>query len=414
MKILFASMLTLLGTVTIFAQGASVRVAYIDMEYILKKVPEYIEANNQLEQRAQTWKKEMDAKKSEIKKFKDNLTAERSLLTRELIEEREEKIDLLQSDLEAYQQKRFGAQGDLITQKIMLVKPIQDQVFTVIQDIADAKRFDYVLDKASEATMLYATKRHDISEQVIQRLNRAKKRENLSGKEVAALEEEDKARDLEDLRREKREAQAQRKKEFESDVKKEKTETAAVSQAELQAQSKAEDLALLKQKQLQEAEDLRLKQETLAAEKLQAIADKKQQLVLKQEQLAEERRLAEELRKQQQKDKLQELEEQKQKIALEAQKKKETLDAIKKQREEEALKQTSSKEKIDVNQLVEERRKLQEAKQLELDKKKEIALTARREQMEKAKQIQEEKRAKIAKHQEEIKKARQAILQSSK
>ncbi len=416
MKLLFASIATVLTSMSIFAQGASVRVAYIDMEYILKKTPEYIEANNQLEQKAATWKKEVDTKKAEIKKLKDNLSAERTLLTRELIEEREENISLLENELLEFQQKKFGANGDLITQKIMLVKPIQDQVFTVIQEIADAKRFDYVLDKGTESTMLFATKRHDISEQVIQRLARAKKRQNMTGKEVAVLEEQDKAKDQDDLRRERREEQALRKKEFEESKNTPKKENSDESEKE-PSQSKeelaAENQKLLQEQQQKDADALKQKQLDLAAQRQKEIEDRKAQLEQKQQEIAETKRLADEQRKRLQQERLKELEDQKAKLAAENEKKKQLLDDLKKQREQEALNVGGNKNKVDMNQLVEERKQQQDKIQKEIARKKEIALAERKAAIEASQKMQEEKRERAKQQKEDAKKAREELLRNS-
>ena len=83
-----------------------------------------------------------------------------------------------------YQQKRFGAKGDLMLQKSILAMPIQDQVFTAIQDIAVARKYDFIFDKSSDLTMLFADKRFDISEQVLRVLNRSEKREQLTKKQL--------------------------------------------------------------------------------------------------------------------------------------------------------------------------------------------------------------------------------------
>ncbi|MCP1997529.1 OmpH family outer membrane protein [Flavobacterium sp. HSC-61S13] len=416
MKLLFASIATVLTSYGIYAQGASVRVAYIDMEYILKKTPEYIEANNQLEQKAAVWKKEADAKKAEIKKIKDNLNAERTLLTRELIEEREENVTLLENELLEFQQKKFGANGDLITQKIMLVKPIQDQVFTVIQEIADAKRFDYVLDKGTESTMLFATKRHDISEQVIQRLARAKKRQNLTSKEVAVLEDMDKAQDQADLRREKRDEQARRKQDFEESKKSSKTEDTpqpAQSLAKSKEEEQAENLALLKEQQKIDAAALKQKQLDLAEQRQQEIATRKAEMEAKQQAVAEQKALADEQRKRLQQERLKEIEDQKIKIAEENDKKQKALDDLKKQREQEALNKTGNKNKVDMGQLVEERKQQQEKIQQEINRKKEIALEERKAAIEASRKMQEEKRLRTQQQQEDAKKAREEMLKNS-
>lgn len=187
---------TTLGCLKATAQRG-IRIAYIDMEYILDKVPDYAEAKSQLEQRAGKWKQEIDVKRNDINKLKEGLKAERALLTNELIEEREEEIAFLEKELIDYQEKRFGPTGDLISQKSVLVKPIQDQVFTIIQDLAEVRKYDFVFDKSSDLTMIFSAQKHDISDLVIRRLTRASKQERLSSKELKQLEEQEAQEDLE-------------------------------------------------------------------------------------------------------------------------------------------------------------------------------------------------------------------------
>ncbi len=175
------------------------RIGYIDMEYILQNVPDYTEANNQLEEKVQKWKQEIELKKNEITNLKEALKTERVLLTKELIEEREDEIKFIENDLLDYQQKRFGPSGDLIIQREALVKPIQDQIFTAIQDIAVAKRYDFIFDKSSDLTMLFAGKNFDISESVIRTITRSTKREQLTKKQLKAEEIKEYKENLEDV-----------------------------------------------------------------------------------------------------------------------------------------------------------------------------------------------------------------------
>jgi Skp family chaperone for outer membrane proteins len=180
--------LALIGGFTVHAQSKGTKVGYIDMEYILQNVPNYSDAQSQLEEKAQKWKQEIESKNVEINKLKDALKAESPLLTKELIDERETEIKFLENEKLEYQQKRFGANGDLITQKLVLTKPIQDQVFTAVQDIAERLKYDFIFDKSSDLTMLFAAKRLDISDQVLRVLNRAEKREQLTKKQLEAEE----------------------------------------------------------------------------------------------------------------------------------------------------------------------------------------------------------------------------------
>ena len=187
--------LALVVVQTIDAQTRGTKLGYIDMEYILQNVSDYTEAKAQLEQKAEKWKLEIDTKKIEINTLKEALKAERALLTKELIDERETEINFLENENLEYQQKRFGANGDLIIQKSVLVKPIQDQVFTAVQDIAERLKYDFIFDKTSDLTMLFAAKRFDISDQILRTLNRTEKREQLTKKQLKAEEDKENKED---------------------------------------------------------------------------------------------------------------------------------------------------------------------------------------------------------------------------
>lgn len=174
------------------------RIGYIDMEYILQNVPDFTEAKNQLEQKAQKWKQEITVKNNEITKLKESLKTERILLTKELIEEREEEIAFQEKELMEIQEKRFGPNGDLIVQRAVLVKPIQDQVFTAVQDIAEQRKFDFVFDKSSDLTMIFAAKQYDISDMVVRKLTRIAKRSQLSKSELKEQEKKEYQEDVQD------------------------------------------------------------------------------------------------------------------------------------------------------------------------------------------------------------------------
>lgn len=174
------------------------RIGYIDMEYILQNVPDYTEAKNQLEQKAQKWKQEISVKTNEINKLKESLKTERVLLTKELIEEREEEISFQENEMMTLQEKRFGPNGDLIVQKAVLVKPIQDQVFTAVQDIAAQRRYDFVFDKSSDLTMIFAAKQFDISDMVVRKLTRSANRNELSKSDLKEQAKQEYIEDVQD------------------------------------------------------------------------------------------------------------------------------------------------------------------------------------------------------------------------
>jgi Skp family chaperone for outer membrane proteins len=186
-------LLTLIGLLSFTSHAQrGVRIGYIDTEYILQNVPEYQEATAQLETKVQQWKSEIEKRLNDIDQKKKQLNSESVLLTKELYEERLEDITFEESEVLDYQQKRFGPNGDLMIQKKQLIEPIQDQIFSAVQEIAGNKQYDFIFDKSSDAVMLYSAERYDLSEQVLRTITRTSKRTQAETKaERRAAEEED-------------------------------------------------------------------------------------------------------------------------------------------------------------------------------------------------------------------------------
>ena len=174
----------------IFAQRG-VRIGYVDMEYILENVEEYRDASTQLESKVQKWKQEIEQEKNTIAQMKKDLMAEKVLLTDELIEEREEEIQILEKEMFNYQQDRFGPEGDLVMQKRLLIQPIQDQVFNEVQKIGTNKKYDFIFDKSADVVILYSQKRHDISDIILRAISRTRRVSKPKNKETqkSSLEE---------------------------------------------------------------------------------------------------------------------------------------------------------------------------------------------------------------------------------
>ena len=153
------------------------RVAYVDMNYILENVPEYVNAQAQLDTKVKTWQQKLDVLSKEIEQMNTDLSNEKSLLTKDLINEREEDIVIKEQELRRLQQAYFGPTGDLFQMRKQLAKPVQDQVYNAIQDIAGKKRYDFVLDKSSDLILLYSNSKFDISELVLNSIVKNRKRQ---------------------------------------------------------------------------------------------------------------------------------------------------------------------------------------------------------------------------------------------
>ena len=160
-----------------FAQRGT-RVGYIDMNIILKNIDEYNKASSLLDKNIEKWKKEIELKKIQLNQYEEQLNTERILLTPELINDRELEIKDFASEIINLQEKRFGPKGDMIIQRSKLIQPVQDQVLSVVKQIAEEKKYDFIFDRSSSLTMLYSAKIYDISELVVKRINRQQRIQN--------------------------------------------------------------------------------------------------------------------------------------------------------------------------------------------------------------------------------------------
>ena len=192
------------------------RVGYVDMEYVLEKIPEYQQAVNKLDQKAQKWRADIAKKKKEIENLEKQLENERPLLTQALIEEREGEIEYLRDQMLEYQKQKFGVSGDYVTQKRQLVQPIQDQVFNAIQELGKTRDYDLIHEMSSDASILYASKRHDISDMVLKLIQREGRKNKATAQTV--VEEAGKYKSV-------KKAKADKKKEQKQEAEKEARET---------------------------------------------------------------------------------------------------------------------------------------------------------------------------------------------
>ena len=162
MKYIFMFLL-LFGTT--FANSQSY--AYIDSDYIMSKIPEYVEAKDKLDKLAERWTKEIEDRYEAIKKKKNNFEREEILLPKEEKEKRQEEIENLEQEALELQTLHFGSEGDYFQKRQELIKPIQDRIFTVLKKLAKSDGYDLIFDKANQSSLIYALSDYDISDDVL-------------------------------------------------------------------------------------------------------------------------------------------------------------------------------------------------------------------------------------------------------
>lgn len=161
--------LTLL-MIGLFTTAIAQKYGYVDTEYILSNIPEYEAAQKQLNQLAEDWKKQVDAKFADVQKLYEEYQAERALMSEEMKRKKEEEIMSSEEQARELQEKFFGEEGDLGKKREELIKPIQDQVFNAIKELAEEGNFAVIFDTAGGASMLYTNPKFDYSDEVLKKL----------------------------------------------------------------------------------------------------------------------------------------------------------------------------------------------------------------------------------------------------
>jgi outer membrane protein len=149
--------------------------AYIDSELILSSMPSYIEAQAQLEKLSIDWQKEIEAKFKAIDEMYRKYQQEAVILPEDAKVKRQNEIINAENEAKELQKKRFGTDGDLYKKREELVKPIQDRVFTAIEEYARERGYAFVFDKAGAMTIVYADSKFDINDEVLSKLGVATK-----------------------------------------------------------------------------------------------------------------------------------------------------------------------------------------------------------------------------------------------
>lgn len=161
---------TLLAFVVAALAGSAQKFALIDMEYILKNVPAYEMANEQLSQLSQRWQREVEAVSKEADAMYKQYLSDKVFLTEEQVKKREEEIVAKEQEATELRYKYFGPEGELHKKRQTLMKPIQDDVYNAVKKLSEERGYQAIFDRASSANIIYASPRIDVSNEVLAKL----------------------------------------------------------------------------------------------------------------------------------------------------------------------------------------------------------------------------------------------------
>lgn len=142
--------------------------AVVNTDYVLKSMPDYSAAQKRLDRYVADWSAELLEKQGELESMRAEYEQEAYLLPDNLKKRRQEEIKVKEKEIRDLQQQRFGAGGDLDKRRAELLRPVQDRVYSAIERVAQEKNYAFVFDKAGSATVLYASKKYDISDEVLE------------------------------------------------------------------------------------------------------------------------------------------------------------------------------------------------------------------------------------------------------
>jgi len=158
---------TLLAGFATSATAQSQKYAYVDTKYVLDNIPEYHDAQDELNEWSAKWQKEIDTLYSNIEHLYKKYQAEKVLLPEEVKKKREEEIVKKEAEMKALQKKYFGPDGELYKKRKELVQPIQEKIYNAIETLSKANNYAFVFDKSGGMTILYAKPKFDISDDVL-------------------------------------------------------------------------------------------------------------------------------------------------------------------------------------------------------------------------------------------------------
>ncbi len=170
MKKLFKNALILVMIMTLTVSAHSLmaqKYAYVDTEYILDNIPEFGDAQDELDDMSKRWQKEIEKNYATVEQMYKKYQAESVLLPDDIKKKREEEIIAKELQVKALQRKYFGPDGELFKKRQELVQPIQEKVFNAIESIALTNNYAFVFDKAGGMTLLYGNPKFDISDDVL-------------------------------------------------------------------------------------------------------------------------------------------------------------------------------------------------------------------------------------------------------
>ena len=161
-------------TLAMLSESSAQKFCYVDVEFILSKIPAYNEAQKQLDKVSEGFQKEIDNKRKNIEIMYKNYQGEQVLMTEQMRQQKIKELESAEKDLMELKTAKFGPSGELFKKRQELIKPIQDKLYDEVQKYAQAKAYDFIFDKSSGPSMLFASEKFNKTDDILTNMGVAK------------------------------------------------------------------------------------------------------------------------------------------------------------------------------------------------------------------------------------------------
>ncbi len=166
-EIILSAFLLVIFSVPSFAQ---LKIGYVDSNTIMDNLPDAQDARQKLDALVKDWQAELNKKEADWKAKYDDYEKRKLIMTDQTRSEMETELMNMEKDISDYREKKFGTNGELFQKQDELMKPVQNKIFTAIQEIAQDENLDFVFDRSGDVMLLYAKEEYDITNKVLDKL----------------------------------------------------------------------------------------------------------------------------------------------------------------------------------------------------------------------------------------------------
>ncbi|RKY94800.1 MAG: OmpH family outer membrane protein [Ignavibacteriae bacterium] len=150
---------------------AQLKIGYVDSDTIMDNLPDVLDARQELDALITEWQNELRRLEADWKTKYEDYEKRKLIMTEQTRADTETELVALEEEIAQFREKKFGASGELFQKQDELMNPVQNKIFTAIQELAEEEELDFVFDRSGDIMLLYANEEFDLTARVIEKLS---------------------------------------------------------------------------------------------------------------------------------------------------------------------------------------------------------------------------------------------------